>query len=476
MPDWHRDDRSLPTVIMVAVIVIVIAVLGVLGFRRYMRDERQEESIRKAAEEYNNSMLEARRRKAELEEELAAIREQQKVQIENRGAIVFLCTEADPRVYTDIRPILENAGFVGVIAIDGEAFPGEGGMSTAEMKKLMASGWDTVISARKDTDVRALFERAKAAGLSPKGIYYSVQQADETAEELAKELGVSVVFTYSSDKESSDPSVHRILSLGCNENGIKAITEDNIAASKTMALTIGFQNSRELFDETSVTNMVAYVKKKTDAGSVKVAGVDGAVASISEVERILGEAQKKTEKERLLLEAKIEELDRILITGETAQNTISAETSVAEDTKPAETTAEQMTSVAVKAETEPEVTAAPKETEAESRTEASSEEISEEETAAPAKETEETTAAKKTVKEKKKPQPTTAAQTQPQTTAPVQSQPETTAPVPAETGEQPTEKVPTQHSPVIANEPGAVFVEADAPPVDEWADGPGVSE
>ena len=32
MPDWHRDDQSKLTVIMIAVIVIAIAVLGVLGF------------------------------------------------------------------------------------------------------------------------------------------------------------------------------------------------------------------------------------------------------------------------------------------------------------------------------------------------------------------------------------------------------------------------------------------------------------
>ena len=93
MPYWYRNDRSKSVVIMIAVIVIAIAVLGVLGFRRYLQDERQEESIRKADKEYNVFMLEAHRKKADLEAKLAALIEQGNVQIENGDTLVFLCTE-----------------------------------------------------------------------------------------------------------------------------------------------------------------------------------------------------------------------------------------------------------------------------------------------------------------------------------------------------------------------------------------------
>lgn len=316
MPDWHRNDQSKLTVIMIAVIVIAIAVLGVLGFRRYLHDKRQEESIRKAAEEYNISMLEARRRKADLELELAALTEQGSVQIENRGTLVFLCTEPDVRVYTDVRPILEEAGFTGVIALSYDSFPGEAGcLSEQQLKELMADGWDTVVTVQKNTDAKALFQKAKASGFAPKGIYYPTPQVDETADSLAKDLGVRAVFTYSSDEISAEPSVYRILTLGCNENGIKNVTEESIASSRTMALSIGFRNSRELFDETSVTNMVAFVKKKTDAETVKVASVDGAVTGKNEVEHLKGEALKKTESKRKALQAQIDELNDFILTG-----------------------------------------------------------------------------------------------------------------------------------------------------------------
>lgn len=316
MPDWHRNDQSKTVVVVVAVIVIAIAVLGVLGFRRYLQDERQEESIRKAAEEYNISMLEARRKKAELEEELAALTEQGKVQLENRGTLVFLCAEPDERVYTDIRPILENSGFTGVVALSYDSFPGEMGcLSEGQMKELLADGWDTVVTVQKNTDVKALFRKAKTAGFAPKGIYYPTPQVDEEADSLAKDLGVRAVFTYSSDEISTEPSVYRVLTLGCNENGIKNVTEEGIASSRTMALSIGFRNSRELFDETSVTNMVAFVKKKTDAGVVKVASVDGAIAGKDEVERLKGEALKITESRRKALQAQIDELNDFILTG-----------------------------------------------------------------------------------------------------------------------------------------------------------------
>ena len=82
-----------------------------------------------------------------------------------------------------------------------------------------------------------------------------------------------------------------------------------------MALSIGFRNSRELFDETSVTNMVAFVKKKTDAGVVKVASVDGAVTGKNEVEHLKGEALKKTESKRKALQAQIDELNNFILTG-----------------------------------------------------------------------------------------------------------------------------------------------------------------
>ncbi|MBQ0100821.1 MAG: hypothetical protein KBS39_04910, partial [Lachnospiraceae bacterium] len=266
----------------------------------------------------NNSMLEARRKKADLELELAALTEQGSVQIENRGTLVFLCTEPDVRVYTDVRPIMDAAGFTGVVALSYDSFPGEAGcLSEEQMKKLLADGWDTVVTVQKNTDVKALFQKAKAAGFAPKGIYYPTPQVDEAADSLAKDLGVRAVFTYSSDEISAEPSVYRILTLGCNENGIKNVTENSIASSRTMALSIGFRNSRELFDETSVTNMVAFVKKNTDAEVVKVASVDGAISGKNEVEHLKGEALKKTENKRKALQAQIDELNDFILTGET---------------------------------------------------------------------------------------------------------------------------------------------------------------
>ena len=439
MPDWHRNDQSKTVVVVVAVIVIAIAVLGVLGFRRYLHDERQEESIRKAAEEYNISMLEARRKKADLETELAALNEQGKVQLENRGTLVFLCAEPDARVYTDVRPILESSGFTGVVALSYDSFPGEAGcLSEGQMKELLADGWDTVVTVQKNTDVKALFRKAKTAGFAPKGIYYPTPQVNEEADSLAKDLGVRAVFTYSSDEISTEPSVYRVLTLGCNENGIKNVTEEGIASSRTMALSIGFSNSRELFDETSVTNMVAFVKKKTDAGVVKVASVDGAISGKDEVERLKGEALKITESRRKALQAQIDELNDFILTGETVAAGQEAEEQLS--TAAAQTTGATSETVAViLSETE--------------TAEASSEDFTE-----PAAETEsETEKETEAAAEKPNKETETEGETKPTTTAAVKETEtaETKTAKKKKTGKTPAAPPP----PEIEETPGEVYVE-----------------
>lgn len=460
MPDWHRNDQSVVTVVIVAILVIAIAVLGVIGFRRYISDERQEESIRKAAEEYNSTMLEARRKKAELESELAILNEQGKIQVEGKGTLLFLCTEPDARVYTEVRPILEDAGFVGVIALTSDQFPGDANCLTLkEIHELQEEGWDTVLTVQRTADVRELMQRAKDAGLSPKGLYYANQQVDETSEELAKEMGLEVLFTYSSDQEATVEGIYRILTLGCNENGIKKVTEDSIASSQTMALSIGFRNSRELYDETSVTNMVAFVKKNTDAGDVQVAAVDGAVTGKKEVQRIMAEAQKKSEGRRRELETQIAELNDFILSGETAVAAAStaAEESSEELTEKASTEAAAVTTVQETPSARETIAMIISETEsAEASTEGQTETESETETET------ETETEKKTEPKATEPKTTAAKKTEPATKAP-----ETTA-----AKKKKTTSKPVETSPVIVETPGEVYVETP-PETEPEESGPG---
>ena len=457
MSEWHQRDRSIGVVLLVVAIIAVTAVLGVLGFRKYMRDEKQKASVRQAAEEHNQAMQDARRRKQELEDELQELEEKSQIDIRDKGSILFLVTEPDIMAYTETRRIIEDAGFTGVIAVSDDRFPGdEGCMSVDELKKMAAGGWDVAVTSTAVTDVKALYQRAKAAGLEPTGIYFPEKKEDPDAEKKAKDLGIRTLFSYASEEPTEDPLLLRILTLGCNESGIKSVTEDYIAASGTIALCIGYSSARELYQKNSVTNMVSFIKHNTDENRTRVVGVEEAVSRKEEITRLEEEAKRSTQDRRVVLEAKIEELDRILLAGEEAEE-ITADMVVAqaesETTEPEVIvidlgSSEEMTAATTAATT---AAASVPETETETVTETSPE---------AAKKTESETAETKKGVDQTKP---AVAETKPApviveewTTAAEETEPETTA-AKKKKGKTPASPPP----PEIEETPGDVYVEME---------------
>ena len=320
MPDWERNENRTLIIILAAVIVAVIAVLGVIGLRRYRSDKASQQEMRQAAAEHNEAMQEARIRKEELQSRLDELNEQSRIELQKMGSVLFLCTEPDTRVYSDVKTIVEEAGFKGIVAVSEDHFPGTSGcMSMVLLKDMQEEGWNVVVAAGPGEKPEMNAGKLKKEGITADGLYYpnGINDNDE-ALKLAEKLGVEAVLTYSQDENFDGNKVCRFLTLGCSESGIKNVTDNIISASDTIVLSIGFVNPREQFEETSVTNMVAYIKKHADNGDTVVADIPEAVSRKRKVEKLRQDARDQNENERLVIEAKIEELDRILLSGETA--------------------------------------------------------------------------------------------------------------------------------------------------------------
>lgn len=318
MPDWERNENRTLIIILAAVIVAVIAVLGVIGVRRYRSDKASQQEMRQAAAEHNEAMQEARIRKEELQSRLDELNEQSRIELQKMGSVLFLCTEPDARVYSDVKTIVEEAGFKGIVAVSEDHFPGTSGcMSMVLLKDMQEEGWNVVVAAGPGEKPEANAGKLKKEGITADGLYYpnGINDNDE-ALKLAEKMGVEAVLTYSQDENFDGNKVCRFPTLGCSERGIKNVTDNIISASDTLVLSIGFENPRELFEETSVTNMVAYIKKHADNGDTVVADIPEAVSRKRKVEKLRQDARDQNENERLVIEAKIEELDRILLSGE----------------------------------------------------------------------------------------------------------------------------------------------------------------
>ena len=197
MPDWERNENRTLIIILAAVIVAVIAVLGVIGLRRYRSDKASQQEMRQAAAEHNEAMQEARIRKEELQSRLDELNEQSRIELQKMGSVLFLCTEPDARVYNDVKTIVEEAGFKGIVAVSEDHFPGTSGcMSMVLLKDMQEEGWNVVVAAGPGEKPEMNAGKLKKEGITADGLYYpnGINDNDE-ALKLAEKLGVEAVLT-----------------------------------------------------------------------------------------------------------------------------------------------------------------------------------------------------------------------------------------------------------------------------------------
>ena len=233
------------------------------------RNEAERDALRERAGTYDEAMKPLLNEKRRLERELAALEDEQKREQSFAASVLFLCTEPDARVMTDIVPALDDYSYTGLLAVsDTQFFGDEGCLTVAQVNKLLRKGWGLCVSADATTDVEALCSRIAQASLpAPTAVYYPEADFTKAQENTLLALGIDTLICYG---EKAESRLWSVTAYGSYETDAKNVFFGMTGAGDSIVLTVGYTRSREKYASSNFDAMLRTVESGVGDGTAFV--------------------------------------------------------------------------------------------------------------------------------------------------------------------------------------------------------------
>ena len=248
----HVDIRILILVLVVTALVSGVTIYAV-----------QESKLKKESDEKAKKIAEILQplkdeRKA-IENQMDQIISDFKTGQYSEGTIMFLVTDTDSRLYTEIYRLLIQSTIPGLIAVD-ESFPNENSITVQELRSLESTNWDIVMKGDKDTDFVKLSNAIQAMNLKkPQAIYFEKDAYDESLNETILDLNIQTIIAYDTII-NIEGIAHSYKAYGYKETDFKDFLGSSINDSNTIAITVGYNNSYELYDNSDFSKVLTQVE------------------------------------------------------------------------------------------------------------------------------------------------------------------------------------------------------------------------
>ena len=262
-------------IILCVAMTIIIAII----FARVRRaNEAERAELRRIAEEYEETMRPLWEEKARLEHEIT---EQEKVVAEEAppSPVILLCTEPSADTLVDVYPIVQDYRYPAALVLWEDDFPGEKGcMTVSDALDLCDNGWELCLGVDADTDIAALYARVTEAGLpAPVAVYNPNNDMTAKKEKQVLSLGIQTVICYGkSVPENDTDGLWYLSAYGSSESDAKTTFQAKVRDAMPQALTVGFNNSYELFSELNFGNMVKTINSYEKSEDVIAMGIQDA--------------------------------------------------------------------------------------------------------------------------------------------------------------------------------------------------------
>lgn len=241
----------------IGIAFIIILAVG-LGVALYLEEKSSQEEAAQHAK-MDEELLPIREEQSRLEQELKDVTSEYEQQVYGMGTVVILFTGAEAGIYTDIYPIMQEYGYIGVLALSKEQFPGaEGCMSQKQFDELMEAGWAVCIQwktgATDEKWLTELTERMEDAGIPESEVVYFERDAySDSMDSRLLELGYTIAIHHGEDKlelivNRAGEGVWHPGAVGMKGSSPRYKLEDAVSASGNIVFTVGYTVSEELYD------------------------------------------------------------------------------------------------------------------------------------------------------------------------------------------------------------------------------------
>lgn len=309
--------RSVGRIAAVMAAVAMIAVFTVSFLQEKKEDQEKEAEHVRMESELRPMDLELRK----LNQDLDSLEKEQEKEIQGMGTLVFLFTNLDEILYTDIFPQMKSYGFVGMVTLSPTIFPGqEGCLNREQFDELLDAGWKCALRWENDLDsedwVSSCRELVKEVGIPvpevvyfPENTYYSGLDSFLTVQHF------SVAIHHGEEDISLIPieagkGIWYPGAMPWEQDGIISTTSDMIAQRGNLVQTIGTDTVAEMYEKDTYIYMLNRIRDYCQSGDLLVTDILGAREYRRNLEAERGAIEADYESRRAQLEERIDSLNR----------------------------------------------------------------------------------------------------------------------------------------------------------------------
>lgn len=165
------------------------------------------------------------------------------------GSYLFLVTEPNYAVMTDVEPALTEEGIKGHLCVSQSSFPDDdGNCSMWQAQLLMGVGWDICIEVTEETDISDLIYRLWLIDLpEPVAAYFPDSSCIAAKAEELKEAGISIVVVRGEVPAEMPQGLTAVTCLGIADGGLAGKADALASDGEGFAFTVGFSLQEDMF-------------------------------------------------------------------------------------------------------------------------------------------------------------------------------------------------------------------------------------
>lgn len=239
--------------------LIVLALVGALCFMFYYtyQQNQKESSLSEKIEQYNKILRQIREEKAKLENESKYLYEN--LYLPDMGSTLILLSDTKVEQLDDAISIMDDYDYHGLIALSLNCLPEdniEGYLTSQDIDELVSKGYELVIRLNNE-DINKTYQSFIDKGYDIKGFYFENVSVGKAKIDTIRKIdpNLAIIGQFEDNVNYSDMLL--INAYGSKQSGVKTAYEDSIGVSKTMALAVGYENSKNQY---TYDNFIAMVK------------------------------------------------------------------------------------------------------------------------------------------------------------------------------------------------------------------------
>lgn len=308
------------TAIKITAVMAAVLLVGLLVFF-FWQEKKTEEEKETLFVEMEKELRPLNLEKRRLRQKLDDLEKVYTESSQGMASLVLLFTDLDEMIYTEIFPKMKEYGFIGVVTLSEDQFPGQTGcISKKQFEELIEAGWQCCLRWEKDMNthewqlsVRRLVDET---GISwPKAVYFPQGTYSSRIDGFLKQQGLTVAVHHGEEDLSlivseAGEGVWHPGAMGWHQEGSAWRLDDAVGQRGNLVYTTGADLQVEEYLEGTYESMLEGVYEYCEAGNLMVTDL----ITAREYRRNLEEGQEglaqNFEENKAELEEQIEEIDR----------------------------------------------------------------------------------------------------------------------------------------------------------------------